>query len=158
MMILVVEDDANKANQLLEVLRTDAPGFSIEVRRSYQSGLKEANASRPALILLDMSMPTFDVSPQEKGWKTRPYAGREILLELRRKAIPSKVIVVTQFESFGEGPGSLSLDELREQLEVTFAPQYAGTIFYRSAASAWRVELGSLLRSTLGLGRPGEKL
>lgn len=144
MKILVIEDDAHKARQLAEFVKVEAEVTPAE-SRSYQSGLRAVLADSPDIVLLDMSLPTYDVSRVETGGRSRPYAGREILTELKRKGIATKVVVVTQFESFGEGSEAMTLTELKRELGGEFATNYVGTVFYQPSESSWRQELRSLL-------------
>ena len=148
--LLIVEDDSNKCNQLREWLHSKYPSFGITERKSYQSGLKEIVDSKPDLVLLDMSMPTYDITPQDKGGMARAYAGRDILDELVRRKLPASVIVVTQYETFGEGDDKKSLSRLTEELSVSFEEIYLGTVYYHPGQSDWQSQLGSIIQSFLG--------
>ncbi|QDT44621.1 hypothetical protein Pan241w_47340 [Gimesia alba] len=87
MLTVIIEDDENKRKQLVNFVKELLPSSEITERRSYQSGLKEILGSTPDLVLLDMSMPTFDVTPKDKGGRTRAYAGRDILEEIDRRLL-----------------------------------------------------------------------
>lgn len=141
MKILIVEDDLNKMRQLAELIRESFPKVTILQKRAYQSGLKSAIEDSPDLIVLDMSMPTYDICAADKGGRTRPYAGREILRQLARKASKCAAIVVTAFETFGEREELMTLDQLTILLEQEFGKNYLGTISYSAAESRWRDEL-----------------
>ncbi|WP_083892170.1 response regulator [Corallococcus coralloides] len=141
MKILIIEDDLNKLQRISELIRERAPDAQVTERKSYQSGLKEALKEHPDLIVLDMSMPTYDISPTEKGGRTRPYAGREILSELKRKHVSSRVVVVTQFESFGEGVDAMTLSQLKAQLRADHAKNYLTTVYYHPSETGWRDNL-----------------
>lgn len=83
MNFLIIEDDDNKIKQICEFLLSKYPTALLTTRRSYQSGLKEIINHKPYdLIFLDMSMPTFDVTPNNSGGRFRTYAGRDILEEM----------------------------------------------------------------------------
>jgi len=152
MTVLIVEDDENKALQLRDFVLLKVKGAELREARSYQSGLRAAIRSRPDLILLDMSMPTYDLSPSEPGGRPRAFAGRDILLELKRKKLPIKVIIVTQFERFGEGDETTTLDELKESLKRESIPNYVGSVYYHPARSDWREELTRLITEAIGRG------
>jgi CheY-like chemotaxis protein len=144
MKILIVEDDPNKLQHLEDLISSRKPDAEIISRRSYQSGLKEVLGTVLDLVVLDMTMPTYDVSSFEKGGRTRVYGGREILREIARRRLPTKVIVVTQFESFGEGAQRKTLDELCVELQRDFDVNYIGTVFYHPAQTEWRDNLAKL--------------
>jgi len=144
MNIIIIEDDPNKLRQLEELVRFQLPQAEIASRRSYQSGLREVLRGLADFVVLDMTMPTYDVSPTEKGGRTRVYAGREILREISRRKIAARVIVVTQFETFGEGALKKTLAELRGELMRDFPGTYVDSVFYHPAQTAWRDRLAEL--------------
>jgi hypothetical protein len=74
-----------------------------------------------------MTMPTYDVTPSERGGRTRVFGGREILRAIARRKLPARVIVVTQFESFGEGKQKKTLSELSQELRRDFPDNYVDT-------------------------------
>ncbi len=150
MRILVVDDDPNKIRQLMQLIRSEFPDAEAEEQRSYQSGLKAALLNTPDVMLLDMTMPTFDVGGKEKGGRERRYAGRQVLHQLQRKRVETKVVVVTQFERFGEGPELITLDELRAELKREFPVNYVTTVFYQAADSQWMDSLREVLKSLVG--------
>jgi DNA-binding response OmpR family regulator len=59
--ILVIEDDAGIRDTLAEYLREE--GFTVEVARNGAEGLERIDASRPALVLLDLLMPVLGGAP-----------------------------------------------------------------------------------------------
>lgn len=143
--VLLVDDDPNKARQLRAFLQEEFPSWPVEERRSFQSGLKEALLNQPDLLLLDMTMPTYDVSGKETGGIERRYAGREILRRLQRKRVPTAVIVITQFERFGEGNDLVTLDELQEDLAASFPDAFRGAVFYQAANAEWKSHLREMI-------------
>jgi hypothetical protein len=63
------------------------------------------------------------------------------LREIQRRNLPSLVVIVTQFETFGEGEERLTLSQLSEELAKEFPRHYSGTIYYHPAQSDWRASL-----------------
>lgn len=102
MNILIIEDDPNKAKQLNEFFSNVSDVKSITTKSSYKTGLKEILKNEYHFLVLDMSMPTFDISTEAGGGKVMHFGGKEILRQLRRKKVNIPTVVVTQFESFGE--------------------------------------------------------
>jgi DNA-binding response OmpR family regulator len=141
--ILIVEDDTNKEAALREFLGKAFPEFSIESRHSYQGGLSRAMQARPDLIILDMTMPTFDVDLADAGGSSRQFAGSEIIRELARKGVVTKVIVVTQYDTFGDG--TLTLESLNENLKDEFPDIYVDAVYYNPSRSDWKAHLSSLV-------------
>lgn len=86
MKILIIEDDKNKLKQVTSFLRKIYINTEIIERYSYNSGIRELlTGSRFDLLLLDMSMPTFDITSVESGGRPKPFAGKEILRKLKKK-------------------------------------------------------------------------
>lgn len=142
MNILIVEDDQNKLAQLTSFISNRQHTASIESRCSYNSAL--ARLLKPPsfdLILLDMSMPTFDKTLAESGGRHRPYGGKDILRKLQRNGVKTPVVVVTQFTHFGEGKTCISLDVLKQQLAEEGFDNYRETIFYSAEGTTWESEL-----------------
>jgi CheY-like chemotaxis protein len=133
MKILIVEDDENKGESLRQFVRTLFPNAELELCRSLRSGIKSMRANRPALILLDMTLPNYDVGPNEHGMTPHIFGGQEFLKEMDRFDIFSPVIVVTQFEHFGEEP-SKTLVDLNDELRRQFEKVYIGALLTFAAS------------------------
>jgi len=96
-------------------------------------------------VLLDMSLPTFDIRQGEDGFQVDAFAGREILTEMDRKGVRVSTAVITMFETFGEGGDLMTLDELHKELAQKFPSVYRGAIYYNSSEIKWKESLGKLL-------------
>jgi len=141
MKILIIEDDPNKAQQIITFLSEDLKISEIIYKKSYQSGLKELYKNNFDFVLLDMSLPTYDINPGEDAYKFRHIAGYDILNELKRKNKTAKVIIMTQFERFGEGKQYISLSDLKMILRKEFSENYLVTISYHPGRTSWKEEL-----------------
>lgn len=148
MNVLIVEDDENKRQHLVRLLKKEL-GAHITERKSYQSGLKEITHNAYDVMLLDMTMHTYDKSPVENGGLLKHFAGREILAQMDRKHRVTPVIVVTQYDNFGEGAAKKSLSELKKELEEGYRRLYMGTVYYDVASDSWHKELINLIHKTL---------
>jgi len=137
MRILLVEDDEDKREQLRIFLSNTDRNEVIEAK-SYQSGLKKIIAETFDLIVLDMTMPTFDVTPTEGGGRPQPFGGKELLQQMFRRDIDTKTIVVTQFDQFGQGDETTTLNELDKLLFQTFPGNYLGIVPYSVTYSGWK--------------------
>jgi DNA-binding NarL/FixJ family response regulator len=148
MKILIIEDDPNKAQQILSFLNEDLKISEITYKKSYQSGLKELYENNFDFVLLDMSLPTYDINPGEDAYKFRHIAGYDILNELKRKNKIAKVIIMTQFERFGEGKQYISLSNLKMVLRKEFSSNYLVTISYHPGRTTWKEELVKYILKT----------
>lgn len=145
MKCLLVEDDKYKAKNIEDVLNNN---FNIEIIRkiSFKTALIESLNPSYDFILLDMSMLTFDITSDEKGGRPRHYAGKEIILKMQYRNIDTPVIVITQFENFGEGNNQMNLKNLIKQLENINYKGYQETIFYNMVGSDWQEKLLSRIK------------
>ena len=80
MKILLVEDYEEKANDIKSFLFSTFPQIQVDHCTSYNSAQEKIfDATDPYdLILLDMSMTTFDLSSDASGGKPEPSAGKDI--------------------------------------------------------------------------------
>lgn len=145
MKLLLIEDDPNKAKNIEDFLNENFLGIEIWISRSYQSGIKSLIEEKFDLVLLDMQLPTFDIKSGEDGHKFRRMAGFDILREIKRKNKITKVIIVTQFETFGEGDTYLDLNGLKKELKKYFPESYVDTVFYDAKFLSWRDNLKNII-------------
>lgn len=136
MKILLIEDDPNKKTQLCNFLN-NLKEVNIIQTNSYKSGLRAVVKDSFDLVILDMSMPTFDITINESGGRILPFAGKEILRQMKRRNIIIPTIVVTQFEKFGEYEKMIYLEELNEELALEFSENYIDTVNYNPTSSSW---------------------
>ena len=146
MKVLIVEDDENKRQYLASFVREQIADASIEEARSYRSGLLKSLEQRFDLILLDMSMPTFDIAPGEDGGRPQSLAGREILRQLERRRVQHAVIVVTQLVRFGDDE-TMTASELDGELRDAHPSMYRGMVYYDATLAGWKGELLDLIRA-----------
>lgn len=126
-------------------LKSQKDVSKIVEARSFNSGMKELIKKEVDIVILDMSLPTFDTTVEESGGRPRSYAGKDILSQMVKKRIEIQSIVVTQFDYFGEGEGKTSLKQLDSELERDFSEIYKGTVFYSASSDDWQQHLRELL-------------
>jgi CheY-like chemotaxis protein len=145
--IWLIEDDGFKRDKLRGCLEELVPGANIHEARSAKSALMLMRGDRPDLVILDMSLPTFDIGPMEAGGRPQGFGGVEVLREMERKDVTAPVIVVTQYEVFGEE--RMSLKELEERLADRHSSRFSGLIFYEAATEQWKQPFGAAVRASL---------
>ena len=147
MKILIIEDDMDKSAKIITFLKQEfIDNLEIQERHSLRSGLKELiQGESYDLILLDMSMPSFDVNHDEPtGGTPKSFAGRELMAQMILRGIEIPVIVVTQYSSFEEG--RVTLDGLRLEFEDKFGTFFLGAVYYNSTSDCWKQELLSYIQ------------
>lgn len=141
MKILIIEDDLIKLKAIVKFIQDLSMNILIEERMSYQSGLLAILKDQYDLILLDMQLPNYDIKSGEDGYRLRPVAGRDILRELKRKKIQCSVVIITQYEGFGENGQFESLNEWHKKLKEEFSQVYKSTIRYKPGSNSWKDHL-----------------
>lgn len=144
MKILFIEDHPYKQGQILGFLSESYPESVVTTKSSYNSGLKELkeNNSIYDLVLLDISMPNYDISAEESGGDFLPLAGKLILKEMYLREIPTQAIVVTMHGSFEDGTKMI---DLHNDLKFEFSENYVGYVFFSPVNTDWKNQLEVLI-------------
>lgn len=143
MKALIVEDTETKRVALVEFLCEEFPDIKPDVAESFHGGLKKLAADKNdfAFVLLDMTMPNFDIGLEDKeGGTPESFAGRDLLSQMKFRSIIVPVIVITQFSKFGKD-GDISIEQLKDELSMEFSPVYVGTVYYNVVTNEWKDEL-----------------
>ena len=150
MEILYVEDEKNKARQVIQVIEENIPSVNILLRNSYNAALMEiARGNNLDLILLDMSLPLYDISEAmeyEEDNDFETFAGIDLLEELARITSKKKVIIITAFDVLGEDENRLNLEQLYEKMKKEYSDNYRGIINYNSSSLEWCHKLVELIK------------
>ena len=150
MKILLVEDEDPKRRNTLIALRRAVDDASIVEARSVNSALKELRRAGFDLILLDMSLPSFDIGPGEGGGRPQGFGGIELLRSMDRLNLQVPVIVITAYEQFSSGGAQISLDTLRADLTNAHPHTFRGLVFYNSVVNSWSEDLRLLITEAFG--------
>jgi DNA-binding LytR/AlgR family response regulator len=145
--ILFVEDNPHKRARIIEFIKSTFPQIEIFEAHSFSSGCQAIEKNDFSIILLDISMPTYDRVGNESGGKFRPFAGREIARKIMRNDKKSLVIFITQYNSFSDKGNSYSLEGLGEILLSESKQNYGGLVFYDSALSSWKNEIRKIIET-----------
>jgi CheY-like chemotaxis protein len=150
--ILLIEDDPFKAKRLMSFVGDNFASHQSSVARSVSAGLTSLfSAAPPDVLLLDMSLSTFDVGPRETGGRPQNFGGIAILEHMVRRSLDLPVFVITQFETFPKDDKEMSLAEVEADLKLRFPAIFRGLIYYSSRETQWEAKLASALKET-GLG------
>jgi DNA-binding NarL/FixJ family response regulator len=146
--ILIVEDNHKKLEKIKYFLETEFSDIELIERTSYNSASKEIalNYGKYDLILLDMSMQTYDISNDESGGEPEPLAGKNILKQIYLRDIPTKVLVVTMYENFVDGT---KIKQLDLEFNLEYPDNYCGFIFFSHTNFDWSLELKKSINKIL---------
>lgn len=147
MKILLVEDYDEKANNIITFLNAEFPSYQVERCTSYNSAQKTIfeGSGKYDLILLDMSMTTYDLNADTSGGKPEPTAGNDILEGMYLRNITTPVIVVTMYNVFGRK----ELAAFHEELLMNYPQNYKSYVFYSSQRNDWKKELRKCFKEVL---------
>lgn len=143
--ILLIEDDKKKIEDISEFINSTYPNAVLTVKESYQSGLRDLFLNQYDLLLLDMSIPTWDKSSTEPGGNYEKFGGYKIMREALRKSKAIKTILITMFDDFGESDTSVTLSQLDNVLKSEFTEYYLGAAYYNSRENKWKDDLKALI-------------
>jgi DNA-binding NtrC family response regulator len=146
MKVLIIEDDEYKRRWLEEAVSNSVPDANIETARSVNTGLASVERFRPDALLLDMSLTTFDIGPDEPGGRPQNFGGLEVLRQMDRLDIVVPTVVITQHERFESASGEVAIDVLGQELAREFKASFRGLIYYNTSQGAWKVHLKRILR------------
>lgn len=142
--LLIIEDNDSKLNRLCQFCTKYLVDYFVSDKRSYNSALSEVvhNGKNYDLILLDVSMNTYDISPEESDGEQEPLAGSNILRFMKLRKIFVPVIVVTMYESFVDG---IKIDKLDEGFREKYPEFYKGYVYYSLRNEDWITHLKDLI-------------
>lgn len=145
--ILLIEDDIEKREKIKAHVKDQLGGRVVIVEcESLRSGLKTIIGNPHFdLIILDMTMPGFDISDSEPaGNDTESFAGWEIMAQMKLRGIKMPVVVVTQYRSFDQG--TVGLEDLTNEFKDDYGDFFKGSIYYNVAIDGWKKELSDHLK------------
>src|SRR5665213_1115550 len=125
MRILIVEDDKTKATCLQVFLKGKYPDVIPQLERSYQAGLGRVEAEPFELILMDMSLPTYNARPSTRLGRPRAFGGYDIMRKMHKKGLSARVVIVSALERFGEGDARMTFEEITTKCKDEFPELYA---------------------------------
>ena len=147
--ILLVEDEAPKRGHIITLLNKLAPAARISTARSVNSALDVLGSEQVDLLLLDMSLPTFDFGERESGGRPQGFGGIEVLRHMTMAEIQCPTVVITGYEGFTrEGGATVDLRQLRAELVEEFPSMLRAVLHYNSTYDEWKTVLAQALRET----------
>lgn len=144
--ILIIEDNPHKLDRIVLNIKENFLSVDVSVSRSFSSGVKKALAEKFDVIVIDMSLPTYDRSDLEAGGRNRPFGGLEIVRKLQRKSISSKILFITQYESFSDHGRTYTFETLNAVVKNECKDFFLGFIMYDSSRTKWKEEMNSAIK------------
>jgi len=127
MRVLIIEDTEAKMKVIEECVTGIRENWEFTEAMSYSDGIQKIYSKGWDLILMDMSLPTYNISHTESGGTKKPVAGKELMARMISRKIFIPVIIITQFDTFGDNQ---SLESLNKEFEENYTKIWRGTISY----------------------------
>ncbi|NVO59408.1 response regulator [Photobacterium damselae] len=145
--ILIIEDEDPKRKHIEEHIKSHLDGTALDIIffHSVSSSLDYLDDNEPELIILDMSLPTYDISEIEGGGRPQGFGGLEILRHLKMSGSSCPTLVLTGYEAFMREEGLVELSQISDELKSEFGKFLIDVLYYNSAYSEWKNRISSTL-------------
>jgi len=150
--LLLVEDEAPKRGHIERLVRGVLPNARLSAARSVNSALDILESGNIDFLLLDMSLPTFDIGDRESGGRPQGFGGIEVLRHMTMAGITCPTLIITGYEGFKRESGAtVDLAQLRSELDEEFTHMVQGVLHYNSTYDEWEHTLReALMNANLG--------
>jgi len=143
MNILIIEDNPLKREKVHDFISANYDATLFEAA-SFNSGMNLVLSKRFDLVILDMSMPTFDRTDASHGGRFRALAGKEIATRLAKQKQLVPFVVLTGYKDFSVNSQSMTIEQIDESLR-SMGSDYKGCIVFDTADSIWKEKLSEII-------------
>ncbi|WP_151820205.1 response regulator [Acinetobacter soli] len=152
MKVLIVEDELSKKENIINLLCEKFNDIQLVTAMSVRSAKAELKKDLEFdCIILDMSLPTFDIGKEEFGGRPQGFGGKEVIRQVIREKKNIPILVVTAYEAFSnpnstdENNKDITLDELTLQLETYSSSLKIEVIKYNTLMDDWKAKVLSFM-------------
>jgi CheY-like chemotaxis protein len=149
MNLLLVEDEEAKERHIAAFVSRLLPHANLRIAHSVRSAMDSLLKEIPDLLILDMSLPTFDIGPNESGGRPQGFGGLELMRNMELEEIRCPTIVLTGYEAFTKSGGQVTLDALSAELAREHPEVFKGIFHFNSAYGDWQDRVRAVF---VGLG------
>lgn len=139
MNLLLIEDNDLKKEKILSFILESFPDINITTASSYNTAMTLALDNVYDLMILDMSIPTYEKNENNRGGRFRVFGGREIAQRLKKMEKLPNFLVLTGYKDFKNDIEKITFDQLAEIMSKIDS-SFLGMIHYESASSKWKSE------------------
>ncbi|MFQ2197038.1 response regulator [Aeromonas hydrophila] len=142
MRILIAEDNDDKATALCCFIKDNFEHVLIEHAKALNTAFHKIKNHSYDLILLDMTMPSFenfDNSDIDVTLKT--LAGKDLINKLAYRKILTPVIIVTAFELFGRNDNIEHINSIASELKTIHPDIVKGCVIFDVQSNNWKAAL-----------------
>lgn len=148
MKVLLVEDSADKRKIITDVVLKLVRNLEIDWVESVRGAMDRIDSDEKFdLVLLDMSLPLFDISDDiPDGGEAESFGGHEIIQQMSFLNICTPVVIITHYRTF---QGGITYEALNLELKESYPEIVQGMIYYDHPSSTWKHELINHLKEYL---------
>lgn len=140
---LIIEDDQYKIRDLeKKIFQTK---WVLKIVTSVRDGVVEVMTNKYDLIVLDMSLPTFEKTRKTSGGSPQSHGGLEVIREMRLGANKTPTIILSQYpdlELQGEG---ILIEDSPSALQERYGINVIGGVVYDSELDIWEMKFLDIL-------------
>lgn len=147
MRILLVEDETHKRDEMKQCVQ-EVYGFPPEIVDGVSSAVLKVMDVDFDLIILDMALPTFGESADDKKkGHDQAQGGIEVLRALKHAKKTTNVIIVTQYPDFYIGSTKVKLKDSSKIIGERYEQNVIGAVLYNYKSKDTLQRVISILRS-----------
>jgi len=139
MNLLLIEDNDLKKEKILAFIFESFPDINVTTASSYNTAMTLALDNVYDLMILDMSIPTYEKNENNRGGRFRVFGGREIAQRLKKMKKLPNFLVLTGYKDFKNDIEKITFEQLAEIMSK-IDHSFLGMIHYESASSKWKSE------------------
>jgi CheY-like chemotaxis protein len=143
--ILIAEDNNFKKQKILQHLQAVHNDLVVDETYSFTTTWKTIVKNQYDLIILDMSLPTFDITGLENGGDFRTLGGKELAKKMKRRNIETPFVIVTHYKNFSDNINTYTFESLRSELLTEYPNTCLEFIYFSSNSSEWRNQLDKVI-------------
>lgn len=141
MKILLIEDDKYKCEDVKSNIESCFSDILVDTVKSYKEGVMNSLYGNYDLLLIDMTLPTYDSESVSIQGDSLKNGGEMIVNEVYDEGKLVKIAIVTQYETFdGE-----TLDVVERRLKRLCGDNYLGCVKYCSYMEDWKESLNKII-------------
>ena len=149
MKVIIAEDNDLKSSAISEFLLKNFPDSEITITTAIRSTFNAIKNDNFDLLLLDMTMPSFEGDNDIDRGELRALAGRDIISKMSYRRLFIPTIVITQFEIFGRQSNMTPIGEIANELSVKFPEIIRGCILFNFQSDIWQKDLLTIIKDII---------
>lgn len=145
--VLLVEDEVHKREEMKQCV-LEVYGFEPEIVDGVRGAVVKVMEEDYDIIILDMALPTFGESADDKiKGHDQAQGGVEVLRALNAVKKKTKIVIVTQYPDFYIGNTKVKLKQAPKVVSDKYKQDVIGAVLYHYKSKSTLQRIMSILRS-----------